>query len=78
MPCPTCDATMELIGLGIFHCPRCGTVLNAGLLGAVVVPKLVGRCQQFQREMGEANAGLKAAWAILGIREAVSRPEQGK
>lgn len=71
MPCVTCGHTMEGIGHGMFHCPRCGTLINR-VSDYASVPALVGRCLSFKA------AGLTDAqnltWRQLGIEEATKMP----
>lgn len=79
MACPTCDHTMEGIGYGFFHCPRCGTMRNGD--GSLTVPALVERCREFA---GNAITAAKVdrheewvlrQWHRLGIAESISTPE---
>ena len=72
MPCPTCDHTMEGIGYGMFHCPRCGTMTNCPAKGNVNVPALVGRCLSF-KAAGLTDAQ-KLIWHQLGIAESINLP----
>jgi hypothetical protein len=75
MTCPTCDATMQGIGYGMFHCPRCGTLKGCPVDGAVVTPALVGRCREFQRSHGtNFDEYMGADWDRLGIPEAINPP----
>jgi len=81
MSCPTCDHTMQGIGYGMFHCPRCGTLTNCPTDGHVSVPALVERCRAFGgglvREPRDVHTGkevfdgLKRMWHALGIVEAI-------
>lgn len=68
---------MEGIGYGMFHCPRCGTLLNCPVDGAVNVPALVERLRDFidTAEMGPVAEML---WNKLGIAESINTPENRK
>lgn len=72
MACPTCSHTMQGLGYGIFHCPRCGTMKGED---AVTVPALVARCKIF-KENAEDGRGLSPfsehLWHKLGIDESIS------
>lgn len=72
MSCPTCDHTMQGIGYGMSHCPRCGTLVGCHADGSVTVPALVGRCRKFGDTLGPAWSAL---WHRLGIRESINKPE---
>ncbi|HVL14064.1 MAG TPA: hypothetical protein VM529_15955 [Gemmata sp.] len=87
MSCPTCDHTMERIGQtevggGIYLCPRCGTVKAHGYNGNVTTyyPKLVGRCREFERQLGVPGDwhGLYDEWQTRGIAESINTPENRK
>jgi hypothetical protein len=83
MSCPTCDHTMQRLNEhwpAYYYCPRCGTLrtVQIGLLSPddVAVPKLVTRCQEFQRDFIKRAASLSwdrfvNAWHHLGIQESI-------
>ena len=76
MACPTCDHTRTCTVAMPFHpnvywCPRCGTIEYHG----VSVPRLVGRCLEFQTEIYYVPL-LNVKWKQLGIAESIARPEQ--
>jgi hypothetical protein len=73
MSCPTCGHTMQGIGYGMFHCPRCGTVQSAE--GTVTVPALVERCRKLPDQMRFMPLAFSEAWYRLGIEEAINTPE---
>ena len=78
MPCPTCSATLECLGVledsPVFLCPRCGTVTSHG---SVYVPKLVERCRQFAR-IGLLTENAKRSWHCFGLGESIDLPEDRK
>lgn len=78
MACPTCDHTLEGVGNGVFHCPRCGTMVTRGLGELVAtVPKLVTRCREFGRTMSaDEDAMLLTLWVGLGIDESIYLPAE--
>lgn len=69
MSCPTCDHTLNGIGHGMFHCPRCGTLTNCQVEGAVTVPSLVERVRRFGREAPFGDWG--PIWHRVGIQESI-------
>ena len=75
---------MECLTVGYFLCPRCGTVrvVGAGVEAlvtlAVVVPKLVERCREFETTIPSIDAGerdAKDVWRAEGIAESIRPPE---
>lgn len=79
MSCPTCDATMENVGMTgnggtCFLCPRCGTFVQYFSIGAperhVYVPNLVERCRELR-----GTRPLENAWHTLGIEESINLPK---
>lgn len=86
MACPTCDHTMQLIGEPDgagqrYWCPRCGTLRTIGKYGGDDVPKLVERCQEFERNLapavhpGNDAHGHMERWESIGIAEAINLPD---
>lgn len=83
MSCPTCDHTLEGIGYGMFHCPRCGTLKGCPNADAVFVPALVERCRNFMTHMTDEEGPLTAGqrltfrqeWHRLGVNESTNTPE---
>jgi tRNA(Ile2) C34 agmatinyltransferase TiaS len=79
--CPTCDHTLSGIGYGVFHCHRCGTLVNHPVDGCVYVPAVVQRCRKFRvslRSMAKGSTvahDLVSDWRQLGLDEATERPE---
>lgn len=94
MACPTCDHTMETIGIddrgdSFLLCPRCGTVVvdAFGQHGdRVYVPKLVGRCREFAAqeyaayspEKGHGVVDAPPRWRAIGIAESINLPTERK
>ena len=89
MACPTCDHTLECFGIDrgtqLFHCGRCGTVVEIEADGAHHPhgPKLVERCREFRAARHpsfKAEVGifgdpvLAAEWYRLGIAESINLP----
>lgn len=76
MPCPTCSHTLHGIGYNMWHCSRCGTLVNCPTDGCVSVPALVGRCREFEKAIRGAEACCPSmAWQRLGVAEAIRLPE---
>lgn len=83
MSCPTCAETLQRIGSAIygepiFMCPRCGTIKvepGGGSENVVYVPKLVERCQEFERIECLPGSSLRLLWERRGIGEAIHLPE---
>lgn len=78
MACPTCDHSMESLGIGWFWCPRCGTIRRRIVDTMTTatsdsVPELVNRCRRF--ESHHLPDDLAGAWLVIGIRESINRPE---
>jgi hypothetical protein len=71
MSCPTCDHTLEGIGHGMFHCPRCGTLINCPADGAIHVPALVARCRMFEPRLQDLCKSIVESWCRLGIEESI-------
>lgn len=74
MACPTCDHMMESIRVGVFWCPRCGSLkLDLGLGIQDLSPKLVGRCREFQLKVIEQTGDFETMgeWRRLGIAESL-------
>lgn len=89
--CPTCGHTLAAVSTArdfsrrVTMCSRCGTVIvserchHSWKLLAMYVPKLVGRCQQFEEMLfDQVLSPLPDAWRRLGIYEAIHRPEDRK
>jgi tRNA(Ile2) C34 agmatinyltransferase TiaS len=74
MSCPTCSHTMQGVGYGVFHCPRCGTM--KGPIGEVVTPALVERCREYERGALDMDTDPVAVseWERLGIAESINTP----
>jgi hypothetical protein len=73
MPCPVCSHTLDGISHGMFHCPRCGTLVNCPAVGDVCVPALVRRCDDFARRLSpDRDALLLQRWHSLGIAESIA------
>lgn len=73
MACPSCDCTMQGLGYGIFHCPRCGTTLNAD--GSYSIPALVHRCRNFEDQViGRKTDRYDEVWRRTGIAESINIP----
>lgn len=77
MSCPTCEHTLQFVGGGNFHCPRCGTITSRDLHGGqhVTVPALVARCREFADHIEDSWA-IEETWRRLGIAEAIAPPEE--
>lgn len=80
MSCSTCGNTMGSLGGSQFHCPRCGTYVNAAIGDPkVYVPKLVDRCRAFEADaLPKENIGqyYRNTWRQLGIAESIQAPER--
>jgi hypothetical protein len=74
MSCPTCDHTLDGIGHGMFHCPRCGTLVSHPRL-LLVVPSLISRCRRFSHECLAQVPLLHDRWKSIGIAESIDVPE---
>lgn len=72
---PTCDHTMDSLGYGWYHCPRCGT---AKFADDVYVPKLVTRCREFEKSLTGHCAVHMYEWHVLGIDESINVPSGRK
>lgn len=73
MPCPSCSHTLQGIGYGMYHCPRCGTLTNCPIDGAVSVPALVQRCRDFAPALTTYQV---ETWNRLGIAESINTPAE--
>lgn len=76
MACPTCDHTMHGVGHGLYHCPRCGTLVGAYADGSAFAPALVGRVREYEK-LVYSDATLirhRQEWNQLGLAEAVRKP----
>lgn len=74
MSCPTCGHTLQAIGDGMRHCPRCGTLT---LDTEAYVPALVDRCRRFENHFrADEDALLMQAWRVLGVEESIARPQE--
>ena len=79
MACPTCDHTMQKVGVmcepytdvGLFWCSRCGTLKANVVSGEDEVPKLVHRIVEFAGKLTEDNQPLIDEFERLGIRESI-------
>jgi len=90
MSCPTCDHTMENVGITgnggrVFHCPRCGTLCQAfgspgGYERSDYVPKLVPRCRAFASDpllpLLAVSGEVGKLWHRLGIAESINPPDR--
>lgn len=74
MACPTCDHMMQGVGYGIFHCQRCGTMINPG--GSVTMPALVTRLREFERQWigNDEYPPLTKEWRTAGFAESINVP----
>ena len=83
MSCPTCDHTMQSLGitedgLNSWWCPRCGTLRQRSSEEPESfddeVPQLVARC----REVAKAylSIALINVWHQFGIGEAINKPDK--
>ena len=93
MPCPTCDRTMQNLGIEdrrVFWCPSCGTVksIDPGGFESISQPKLVARVKA-SADAGKGNATFEALrkettfFAMHNrtwedVREACGLPKQGE
>ena len=77
MPCPTCDHTMQGIGISALHnvrlCPRCGTVTCDGWVATAQVPMLVERVRKF---LDTVDPKAVDHARHLGVIEACMRPAE--
>lgn len=84
--CPTCGYDMQCLSLaltiGPYWCQQCGTIGSlAAPNGAVFkTPKLVERCRELDNllrvELDGALDGPRGnMWRVLGIAEAINKPE---
>jgi hypothetical protein len=79
MACPTCDHTMQNIGVchppyekvPVFWCPRCGTLKANVVTGEDEVPKLVGRVAEFASYFTVLDDQLIDRFERLGLRESI-------
>jgi len=69
--CTECGEIMESIGQNMFHCPRCGVLLNYPADGEVVRPKLVEHCREFSLALYPHQY---AEWTEVGIADAIGLP----
>jgi hypothetical protein len=90
MSCPTCDHTMESIGvtaegLRYFWCPRCGTLRSKNGMAEtghdeITHPKLVDRCRGFVADFcsGELKDLNEVSHSLNyhGIEEAIHIPSE--
>lgn len=72
MACPTCDHTMQSIGMHNFWCPRCGTLK---LHGEAEVPKLVNRVIAFCGTLTDDDQRIIDSMERLGVTEAATHPD---
>ena len=78
MSCPTCDHTMQKVGVfddngPTFWCPRCGTLRVDTQAGEFVDrPKLVDRCREFGGKMNCAADW--TIWVMIGVEESIFVP----
>lgn len=77
MACPTCSATMQGLGNGMFHCPRCGTIQRVSnspdWTEPPYVPMLVERVRTLRMRSGVCS-DCRELWYRLGIDEAIHLP----
>ena len=79
MACPTCDHTMQIVGvmcqpytgLGLFWCNRCGTLTSPVVPGETAVPKLVSRITEFAGKLTDEHQELIDEFERLGIRDSI-------
>jgi hypothetical protein len=72
MPCPTCDHTLNGIGYGMFHCPRCGTLVGYHAHGSAMMPALVGRLRELKKMIRNCTAAtIFQEWNRLGVNESI-------
>ena len=79
MACPTCDHTMQKVGVmcepynevGLFWCNRCGTLKANVVTKEDDVPKLVSRITEFAGKLTDEHQGLIDEFERLGIRESI-------
>lgn len=86
MSCPTCDHTMQSIGLdettGIVRhwCPRCGTMKSARNGHEYIEsPKLVERCRHFEIGLFDKDVNVDCLidnWREDSISESINPPER--
>ena len=83
MSCPTCDHTMESLGVCdeavVYLCPRCGTVKHGSDFDGkplVYVPKLVERCRALEPTVLDST--IEFAWKHSGVSESINLPENRK
>lgn len=76
MACPTCDHTVQQVELGVYWCPRCGTLLRGDIFAGsdTAVPTLVSRCREYQDIVRPAMPEDFAEWDRLGIGESINTP----
>lgn len=74
MSCPTCGHTMACITSGVYHCERCGTLINCHVIsGQSVIPKLVERCRNFFQTA--TPRGWEPDWDMMSIAESINLSE---
>ena len=72
MSCPTCDGTMQQFAVGVYWCPRCGTLGKMDTLPTpAYVPKLVERCRELRVKV-ESGYPFLTQWYMLGIAESIN------
>jgi hypothetical protein len=79
MACPTCDRTMQKVGVmcepynevGLFWCNRCGTLKANIVTEEADVPKLVSRITEFAGKLTDKHHDLINEFERLGIRESI-------
>ncbi len=76
MTCNNCDHTMQCVSIGMFWCPRCGTIKNE----MIFTPMLVKRCRDFETDpllpLLLLGGEVFQVWRRLGIVESIHVPSE--
>jgi len=79
--CPCCSHTLNGIGYGMWHCPRCGTLAGCYADGSVTIPAIVERCRKFERGLFGIMveeltvSSVRQEWKSYGIAESINLKE---
>ncbi len=79
MPCKTCNHTVHSVAVGMWWCPRCGTLQDEGAPpGDTYVPQLVRHCRELERDyiLCDEYPPLTTDWARLGLAESINTPDR--
>lgn len=83
MSCPTCDHTMQSLGVDaqqakrFYWCPRCGTIKTVITSCNDEIddcPKLVERCREYAESDCLLDKFARHWWKTMGIAESINLP----